>query len=254
MWKQRAAALCGCLAALPLLMGCANGVSGPSQAYVPPAYVPPAYTPPAPIASAASDPGAQLYAVGPGAPAAILVMLPGPGDVLTADPRLWAAQGFDVVTPPPSEIYRIAADQQAAAARLIAQAQALTDAPVWLVGPNRAIEAAMAGMPPGGAGQVSGLVVTSTVSGAGTCSERMIYSYAGGGAAPKVAVSKSGDACPAGPAFGSGTSPAAAPPIPALQPRRPHLIEASAGSATAPTARRATVERIAEAIKSTPQS
>ena len=30
MWKQRAVTLCGCLAVLPLLMGCANGVGGPT--------------------------------------------------------------------------------------------------------------------------------------------------------------------------------------------------------------------------------
>ena len=236
MWIQRAATLCGCLAALPLLMGCANGVGGPSQAYVAPAPI------------AAPDTGARIYAAGPGDPDAVLVMLPGPTDMLTADPRLWVAQGFDVVTPLPSEVYRIAVDQQAAA-RLVAQAQALADTPVWLVGPNPAIEAAMAAMPPG-AGQVSGLVVTSTTSGAGTCSERVIYSYAGNGAAPKVAVSKSGDACPTGPAFGGNTNPAAAPPMPAVRPHAPHLIEASAG----PDARRATVERVAEAIKSMPPS
>jgi hypothetical protein len=244
MWIQRAATLCGCLAALPLLMGCANGVGGPSRAY----------TPPAPLASvpAAPDMGARVFAAGPGAPAAILVMLPGPGDMLTADPRSWAAQGFDVVTPPP-EVFPITADQPEAA-RLIAQAQALADAPVWLVGPNPAIAAAMAAMPPGGAGRVSGLVVTSTISGAGTCSERVIYSYAGNGAAPKVAVSKSGDACATGPAFGGDTNPAAAPPTPAVQPHAPQLIEASAGPAAAPAARRATVERVAEAIKSAPPS
>ena len=129
-------------------------------------------------------------------------MLPGPGDMLTADPRLWAAQGLDVVTPSPAEIYRIAADQQAAAARLIAEAQA--DAPIWLVGPNPAVEAAMAAMPRSGAGQVSGVVVTSTTSGAGTCSERMTYSYSGSGAPPKVSVSRSGDGCPAGSPFGPG--------------------------------------------------
>ena len=37
MWKQRAVTLCGCLAVLPLLMGCANGGGGSPQAYAPPA-------------------------------------------------------------------------------------------------------------------------------------------------------------------------------------------------------------------------
>ncbi|MFZ3233822.1 MAG: hypothetical protein WA417_05245 [Stellaceae bacterium] len=244
MSKRQTVTLCGCLAALPLLMGCANGGGGQQSAYAPPAPV--ATAPPA-----GPDIGARVYAVGPGAPAAILVMLPGPGDMLAADPQLWAAQGFDVVTPPASELYRIVAEQQAAAAQLVAQARAIADAPIWLMGRDPAIEAAMA---PAVAGQVSGLVVTSTASGAGSCSERMIYSYSGNGAPPKVAVSKSGDACPAGPPFGEGTNPATAPSLPQGQPRGPHLIEASAGSAAAPAARRAAVERIAEAIKSTPQS
>lgn len=247
MSKRRTVTLCGCLAALPLLMGCANGGGGQQSAYAPPAPVATAPT-------AAPDTGARVYAVGPGAPAAILVMLPGPGDMLAADPQLWAAQGVAVVAPPASQLYRIVADQEAAAAQLVAQARAIADAPIWLMGRDPAIEAAMAAMPAAAAGQVSGLVVTSTASGAGTCSERMIYSYSGNGAPPKVAVSKSGDACPAGPPFGEGTNPAAAPPLPPGQPRGPHLIEASAGSAAAPAARRAAVERIAEAIKSTPQS
>ena len=43
----------------------------------------------------------------------------------------------------------------------------------------------MASMPPGGPGQVSGVVVTSTSTGAGTCSEQMVYSYSGNGARAK---------------------------------------------------------------------
>ncbi len=109
MSKPSALTLCCCLAALPLI-SCANGVGGPPQAYAPP-----------PAAATVANPGrARIYAVGPGGPAAILVMLPGPGDVLTAGPALWAAQGFDVVTPSPSEIYQLAADREAAFDRLIA--------------------------------------------------------------------------------------------------------------------------------------
>ena len=134
MWKQRVVTLCGCLAALPLLIGCANGGAGPSQAYAPPA----------PAAAAAPDAGgARVDATGPGGPAAILVILPGPGDVLTGSPQLWAGQGFDVMTPSPSEIYRIAADQEAAMTRLIAEAQAMANAPIWLMGPNPAVAALM---------------------------------------------------------------------------------------------------------------
>jgi len=83
MSKPSVLTLFCCLAGLPLI-GCANGIGPQSQAY----------STAAPVAAIAS--GHPVYAVGPGRPAAILVMLPGPGDVLTADPALWAAQGFDV--------------------------------------------------------------------------------------------------------------------------------------------------------------
>jgi hypothetical protein len=171
---------------------------------------------------------------------------------LTADPALWAAQAFDVVTPQASEIYQLAADREAALDRLIASAQAMADVPVWLVGPNSAIESAMASMPHSGPGEVSGVVVTSMTSGAGMCSERMIYSYSGNGAPPKVSVSKSGN-CPAGSPFGSaggGSNPAIPPPMPAAHPNAPRVIEAAApidrGS-------RSAVQQVAELIKSAPQ-
>jgi hypothetical protein len=238
MSKPSALTLFCCLAALPLI-GCANGV-GPQ---------PRGYPTAAPVVAAPS--GEQIYAAGPRAPAAILVM-PSPGDALTADPALWAAQGFDVVTPPPSEIYLLAADREAGFNRLIAQAQAMADAPIWLVGPNPAIESAMASMPRPGHGEISGAVVTSMASGTGMCSERMIYSYSGNGAPPKVSVSKSGD-CPAGSPFGSvggGSNPAIAPPMPAAPPNPPRVIEAAApidrGS-------RSAVQQVAELIKSAPQ-
>ena len=137
MSKPSALTLFCCLAALPLI-GCANGVGPQSQAY------------PAAATVAAVPSGERVYVAGPGGPAAILVMLPSPGDVLTADPALWAAHGFDVVTPPPRDIYRLAADREAAFGRLNAQAQAMADAPIWLVGPNPAIEAAMAAVPAAG--------------------------------------------------------------------------------------------------------
>ncbi len=247
MWKQRAATLCGCLGILPLLMGCANGGSGQPQAYV---------VSPPPAAAVSDSAGARVYGVAPAGPAtAILVMLPGPGDMLNADPRLWAAQGFDVVSPRSSEIYQLAAAQQAAAARLIAQARAIADAPIWLIGADPASAAAMASIPPAGAGQVSGFVVTSTASGLGTCSERMIYSYSGDGAAPKVAVSKSGNDCPSGAPFGARANTTIAPPsMPMVRPGGPHLIEASTRSADAPDARQVVVQRIADLTKSARQS
>jgi hypothetical protein len=236
MSKPSALTLFCCLAALPLI-GCADGVGPQSQAY--------------PTAAAGAS-GERVYAVAPGGPAAILVMLPGPGNVLTADPALWAAPGFDVVTPPPSEIYQLAADREAAFDRLIASAQALAEAPVWLIGRTPAIESAIASMPRFGPGEVSGVVVTLMASGTGMCSERMIYSYSGNGAPPKVSVSKSGD-CPAGSPFGSvggRSNPAIAPPMPAVQPNPPRVIEAAA-----PTDRssRTAVQQLAALIKSVPQ-
>ncbi len=51
------------------------------------------------------------------------------------------------MTPPP-EFLRFAADREAALAQLAAAARALADAPVWLVGPDPAVEAALAA--PGG--------------------------------------------------------------------------------------------------------
>lgn len=280
MWKQRAVTLCGCLAILPIVTGCSYGVGGP-QAYAPGSgYAPPAaYSPPqayelaAPFGMQPADSGAApVYAIGPNTPAAIVVMLPGPGDIMAASPQLWADQGFDVVTAPPAEFYRLAADQQAAAARLMAQARALADAPIWLVGPNPAIEAALASMPPGGPGQVSGVVVTSTSTGAGTCSEQMVYSYSGNGAAPKVSVSKSGNACPPGSGFGPrsigpGTNSIEAQPQPAVRHHAPRLIETSTPPARSPAprvleaavpaqsnspAQRAAVQQIADEIKSAP--
>jgi hypothetical protein len=242
MSKPGALTLVCCLAALPLI-DCANGVGPQSQAYPTAAPV------------VANTDGARLYATGPGGPAAILVMLPAPGDSLTADPALWAAQGFDVVTPPPGEIYRLAADREAAFERLISSARAMADMPVWLVGANRAIEAALAGTPLAGPGQVSGIVVTSVTSNAGSCSERMTYSYAGNGTAPKITVSKLGEACPAGSPFDAGRSPAVVPRPPAARPTEPRVIEAStmpdSGSLAANAA---LVQHLATVIKASPSS
>jgi hypothetical protein len=229
---SQAVSLCGCLAALPLLTGCANGVGRPPQAYALP--VPATET----------------------APAAVLVVLPDPGGILAADPLLLAAQGFDAVAPSPSMMYRIAAAQEQAAARLVAQMQALVramaDGPVWPAGPNPAVEAAMA---PGEPGQMSGMVVTSMTSGAGSCSERMTYSYSGNGAPPKVSVSKSGSACPAGSPFGDGANSTPAPAAPAAPavPTKPRLIEASAPAGNAPaSAPQSAVQRLADVVKASP--
>ncbi len=174
MWKAPASVLCGCLAALPL-MGCAGHVATSGQAA---AVTPAAMAEPAPYYA----PAPRVYAVGPAAPAAVLVLWPG-DDNLALDPALWTAQGFDVVTPPPADIYQLVANQQAALARLVASAHALADAPVWVVGSGPVIAAALAA-PQFGRG-VSGVVMTSVTSGAGSCSESSLLLRPGHRGAPQ---------------------------------------------------------------------
>lgn len=252
MWKAPASVLCGCLAALPLI-GCAGDVTAPRQA----AVAPPSLAEPASYYAAAP----RVYAARPTAPAAVLVFLPG-GDVLSRDPALWQAQGFDVVMPQPRDIYQLVADQQAAVARLVASAEALADAPIWLVGPSQAIEAAM----PQLGGGVSGVVVTSVTSPIASCSESFSYYDPGTGAPPRVQVKRSGD-CGAGVPGITGGEPSVLAPPPASQPNtpplietrskrlpqaapRPRIIEASAVGKNLPPA--AKVHRLAELIKAAP--
>jgi hypothetical protein len=186
------------------------------------------------------------------APAAVLVLLPGPvdfSDVATRDPALWAAQGFDVVMPRPTWTDRLIGDQQAAVARLLASAQALADAPIWLVGPSPTIEDVM---PQLGPGQVSSVVVTSVTSNAGSCTRTMYYSNPGVGAEPKAVVKTSADACGTSPSFGTRQVPAGAVPVPQVKPNAPRLIEASIP--TDKPAQKTFVQRLAEEIKAAPAS
>jgi len=247
MSKQRAVSLCGCLAALPLLIGCSSSV-GSSQAYGPPPaygrpvdqtnYSPQAYPARAAPAAFASD---RVYTSGPAAPVAIVVLLPGAGESMTANPELWAAQGFDVVMPP-ADIYRLVADQRAALARLVASAEALANAPVWLVGPSPMIEAALPQV-----GGITGAVMTSVGSNTGSCSESFSYFDPGTGAPPKDR--RSAD-CGAGLPNLNGQQPFAAPVVP--RPNSPRIIETSAiPKNLSPAAR---VERLAELIKGSPSS
>ena len=162
----------------------------------------------------------RLYTAGGTTPAAVLVFLPDRvelGNVAARDPALWAAQGFDVVMPRQLWTDRLIADQQTAVARLLASAQALADAPIWLVGPSPTIEAVM---PQLGPGQVSGVVVTSVTSNAVSCTRTMYYSNPGTGAEPKAVVKTSGDACGTIPSFGARQAPAGAVPVPQVKPKR----------------------------------
>jgi hypothetical protein len=235
MWKPFGAILGCCLVAVPLL-GCAGGYTAlPPQAGPPPAAV------------AAAIPESGIYTTRAAAPAAVLVFLPDPvdfSDVATRDPALWAAQGFDVVMPRPLWTDRLIVDQQAAVARLLASAQALADAPVWLVGPSPTIEAVM---PRLGSGQVSGVVVTSVTSNAGSCTRTMYYSNSGTGAEPKAVVKTSGDACGTSPSFGARQAPAGAVPMPQVEPNAPRIIETSIPMEK--PAQQALVRRLAEEIK-----
>jgi hypothetical protein len=88
--------------------------------------------------------------------------------------------------PPPADIYRLVADQQAAVAQLVAAAHALADAPIWIVGPGPVIDATLAA--PQLRRGVSGVVMTSVASDSGSCSESFSYSDPGTGAPPKVEV------------------------------------------------------------------
>jgi len=201
--------------------------------------------PPATVAGTVPEPGVYTTRAEP--PAAVLVFLPGPvgfSDVAARDPALWAAQGFDVVMPQPLWTDPLIADQQAAVARLLASAQALADAPIWLVGPSPTIEAVM---PQLGPGQVWGVVVTSVTSNAGSCTRTMYYSNPGAGAEPNAVVKTSGDACGTSPSFGARQAPAGLTPMPRVQPNAPRIIEAAIPADR--SAQRPFVQRLAEEIK-----
>jgi hypothetical protein len=238
MWKAPASVLCGCLAALPLI-GCAGSGATSGQAT---AVAPAATAEPAPYYA----PATRVYAVSPAAPAAVLVLWPG-DDNLARDPGLWTAQGFDVVMPQPADICRLVADQQVALARLVASAHALAEAPIWVIGPSPVIDAALAA-PQFGRG-VSGVVMTSVSSGAGSCSESFFYSDPDTGAPPRVEVKRSGDCGTAMPAIG-GRQPSVLPTPSAPRPNQPRLIEAFAAGKNLPPA--AKVRHLAELIKSAP--
>jgi hypothetical protein len=235
MWKAPTSVIRGCLAALPLI-GCAGNVGTSALA---PAVTPAAIAEPAPDYA----PAPRVYEAGPEVPAAVLVLWPG-DDSLARDPALWTAQGFDVVQP--ANIYRLVADQQAALAQLVASARALTEAPIWVVGPGPVIEAALAS--PQLRRGVSGVVMTSVASGTGSCSESFFYSDPGTGAPPRVEVKRSGD-CGTGTPTTTGPLPSVLPAPPVPRPNQPRLIEASAvGKNLPPDAK---VRHLAQLIKAT---
>ena len=88
-------------------------------------------------------------------------------------------------------------------AQLVASAHALANAPLGVVGPGPVIDAAL-GAPQLERGEVSGVVMTSVASGAGSCGESFFYSDPGTGAPPKVEVKRSGDCGTGTPAITGG--------------------------------------------------
>jgi len=232
MLKRRAATLWCCLAALPLF-GCAAGVPAGSQE-----------TSASAVAVAVDSTPAGLYPSGRAQPAAILVVLPGAG-AFGSDPALWTSEGFAIVMPPPTAFYPLVA------ARELASARRLVDAPIWLLGPSPEIEAAL-GAPRSGREKVSGVVVTSSHDAAGICSESFSYFDPGTGAKPQVKFSRSGN-CPPGSGFGIG-APTIAPP-PAVRPAAPRIIETEAAPGiTSRAAQKAAVARLAALIRAGPSS
>jgi hypothetical protein len=240
MRKPPSSILGCCLAALPLI-GCVEPFSArQEQTSVPTVTL--------------ALPIERVYATGTGAPAAILLFVPatdgGGGDLLTRDPALWAAQGFDVVMPQALVTTQLIADREAALERLLTSARALADAPIWLVGPGSAIEAAMPRLAPG---QASGVLVTSVTSTAGSCSRSVSYSNPGGGAEPRVTIKTSGDACGT-PPIGARPAPSGVLPVPHVQPAVSRIIETSIPDHTSPSAQQRLIRHVAEEIKGLPSS
>lgn len=184
-----------CVAALPLA-ACATegGIARDSQSTA----VADAATPDRLFQPAADAPS--------GPPVAVLVVTPGGGPLADVPPALWADQGFDVIMPRIADA--MLAEQRSADGafgQMLADVRAMTRTPMWLVGTGPEIQAALERLP---AGQhVSGVVMTSVVTAAGTCSRTVVYSSPENGAQPTVQVRSSGDAC------AQGMSPGARPPV-----------------------------------------
>jgi len=185
-----------CIAALPLA-ACATDGRIAQQ------------TPPAAVAGPATPDGlVQPVAYKPaGSPVAVLVVMPGSGALADVPPALWADQGFDVITPRITEALLAERSADLARARMLAYARAMARAPIWLVGSGPEIQETLERLP-AGAGQVSGVVMTSVSSPSGSCSRTVVYSSQGSGGQPTVQVRSAGNACDA-----IGISPGARPPV-----------------------------------------
>ena len=239
MWKIPASLLCGWVIAVPLI-GCAGDVASPQGAAVAQPVIagPPYYVA-----------GPRAFVTAPAGPAGILVVLPSLGAApALADPRLLADEGVRLAMPRPADFYPVVENPNAALARLVASARVLADAPIWLLGAGQDINAVLA-EPQSGRGAVSGVVVTSMTSNAGTCSESMYYSQPAMGAAPRVEVTRSGNCGANSSVFPQRQPPAVAVP-PAVRPNAPRIIEAS----MTPQRPAAQVHGLAQLIKAVPPS
>jgi len=163
--------------------------------------------------AAAAGAATPVYAVP--APPPILVVLP--QWVMAPGPAFFPSD--DVAAMMPAAMARLIAEQEADLARLTAAAESLAAMS------DRALQTALTEAPSFGPGQASGIVTTAIISNRGSCSETVTYSYPGNGAAPRVAVRKAGNACPAGMPYAIGTAPSM---IPTVRPQSPRLLEASA--------------------------
>ena len=190
--------------------------------------------------------GPRIYAIGPAAPAAILVMLPGPGDMLTADPRLWAAQGVDVMTPSPSQIYQIAVDRQAGGAidRRGAGAGGRAGLARWPEPRGRGGDGVAAALR---AGPSLGRPRDLDDLGRRDLQRANGLFLFGERRAAESLGQQDGRCLPGGIAIWRRVEPSAAPAIPAVPPKAPRLIEASA---PAGVGSRAAVKQVAGLIKS----
>jgi hypothetical protein len=217
MWKPPASIIGCCLAALPLI-GCTERFAAlpPEQPSAAAAYV--------------ATPARGIYTTAP-ALSAILIFVPGTqtagtDDPLIQDPSLWATQGFGVVMP---DIARLIADRRAALERLVISAHTPS-------------------------GQVSGVVVTSVTSDAGSCSRTVFYSNPGTGAEPRVTVKTSGDACGTLRPASERPVPSGVIPVQRARPGAPRIFEASIPAHASPEAQQPVIRNVAEEIKRLPSS
>jgi hypothetical protein len=88
-------------------------------------------------------------------------------------------------------VVRMMAQQQAMMQRMMADMDALMAMP--MPDPQQMIRSVMAGMPQTAPG--AGMMLTQIASGAGTCSETVVFGPPGANGQPQVKVTRTGDAC-----------------------------------------------------------